>query len=363
MYDIILSFITAFLLTFFAIPSIIHIAKVKKLVDLPDERRSHQEATPSLGGIGIFGGVIFSVIMWTPFNVFGDLQYVLCSLIIIFLIGAKDDILPMSPYKKIAGEVFAASILVFKANVKITSLYGIFHIYELPPLFSALFSIFIILVIINAFNLIDGINGLSGSIGTLITLTLGTWFFLVNRIELSLVSFAMAGSLMAFLKYNYTPAKIFMGDTGALIVGLISAVLTIKFIEFHREAPESIYAFQAAPAVAIGILIFPLYDTLRVFILRIFKGKSPFYPDRQHIHHMLIDLGLSHMQATFVLVTVSAFFLMLVFMCQGLGSLNLILILLGLAMTGSFILKQFLVQKRKNQSLHNQKVNKTFADV
>ena len=262
MYDIILSFVTAFLLTFFAIPSIINIAKVKKLVDVPDERRSHQEATPSLGGIGIFAGLIFSVIMWTPFNVFGDLQYVLCSLIIIFLIGAKDDILPMSPSKKIIGEVFAASILVFKANVKVTSLYGIFNVYELNPFFAAIFSIFIILVIINSFNLIDGIDGLSGSIGTLIAVTLGTWFFLVDRIELSLLAFAMAGALIAFLKYNFTPAKIFMGDTGALIVGLISAVLVIKFIEFHREAPESIYAFSAAPAVAIGILLFPLYDTL-----------------------------------------------------------------------------------------------------
>lgn len=356
MYDIILCFITSFLLTYYAIPSIIHIAKVKKLVDMPDERRSHEEATPSLGGIGIFAGLIFSIIMWTPFNVFGDLQYVLCSLIIIFLIGAKDDILPMSPSKKIVGEIFAASILVFKANVKITSLYGIFNIYELHPLFAAIFSIFIILVIINAFNLIDGINGLSGSIGTLIAISLGTWFFLVNRIELSLVAFAMAGALIAFLKFNFTPARIFMGDTGALIVGLISAVLVVKFIEFHREAPESIYAFNAAPAVAIGILLFPLYDTLRVFILRILKGKSPFNPDRQHIHHMLIDLGLSHMQATGVLVAISAGFLLLVFLCQSMGSLNLILIQLSIAALGSFLLRYLLNQRLKGKpmSMSNQ---------
>ena len=366
MYDIILSFVTAFLLTFFAIPSIINIAKVKKLVDVPDERRSHQEATPSLGGIGIFAGLIFSVIMWTPFNVFGDLQYVLCSLIIIFLIGAKDDILPMSPSKKIIGEVFAASILVFKANVKVTSLYGIFNVYELNPFFAAIFSIFIILVIINSFNLIDGIDGLSGSIGTLIAVTLGTWFFLVDRIELSLLAFAMAGALIAFLKYNFTPAKIFMGDTGALIVGLISAVLVIKFIEFHREAPESIYAFNAAPAVAIGILLFPLYDTLRVFILRVLKGNSPFHPDRQHIHHMLLDLGNSHMQATAILVAISGGFLLLVFLFQSVGSLNLILIQLTLAILGSILLKYLLKQKTRNnqsEAIMQSKVNKSMADI
>jgi UDP-N-acetylmuramyl pentapeptide phosphotransferase/UDP-N-acetylglucosamine-1-phosphate transferase len=363
MYDIILSFITAFLLTYFAIPSIINIAKVKKLVDLPDERRSHDEATPSLGGIGIFGGLLFSVIMWTPFNVFGDLQYVLCSLVIIFLIGAKDDILPMSPNKKILGEIFAAVILVFKANVKITSLYGIFNIYDLHPVASALFSIFSILVIINAFNLIDGINGLSGSIGTLIAVTFGTWFFLVQRIELSLVAFALAGSLIAFLKYNYTPAKIFMGDTGALIVGLVCAVLSIKFIEFHKEAPESIYAFHAAPAVAIGIMIFPLYDTLRVFVLRVANKKSPFYPDRKHIHHMLIDLGLTHMQATLILVTINALFIVFSFIFQDIGSFNLIMILLGMALTGSIILKQLLNYKQKELRTSKSKSDKTLAGI
>lgn len=167
-------------------------------------------------------------------------------------------------------------ILVFKANVKITSLYGIFNIYDLHPVASALFSIFSILVIINAFNLIDGINGLSGSIGTLIAVTFGTWFFLVQRIENQSGSFCISRFSNRFPKVQLYTCKIFMGDTGALIVGLVCAVLSIKFIEFHKEAPESIYAFHAAPAVAIGIMIFPLYDTLRVFVLRVANKKSPF---------------------------------------------------------------------------------------
>ena len=230
MYDIILSFITAFTLTYFAIPSIINIAAKKNLVDLPDERKAHTIPTPSLGGIGIFAGVIFSIVMWTPFHVFGDLQYLLCSFIIVFLIGAKDDILPMAPWKKLAGEIFAAGILVLKSNVKLSSLYGVFGIYDIPNLVSIPFSIFVIMVIINAFNLIDGINGLSGSISTLIALVLGTWFFLIGHVELAVVAFALAGSTIAFLKYNFTPAKIFMGDTGSLLVGLICAILTIQFI-------------------------------------------------------------------------------------------------------------------------------------
>ena len=347
MYDIILSFLTAFTLTYFAIPSIIHIAKVKNLCDEPGDRRSHKVSTPSLGGIGIFAGVIFSIILWTPFNYFGDLQYILCAFIIIFLIGAKDDILPLSPWKKLAGEVLAASILVFRSGVKLTSLYGIFGIYELPEFFSIVLSIFTILVIINAFNLIDGINGLSGSIGTLISIILGGWFFLTGHIELSIVAFTLAGSLIAFLKYNITPAKIFMGDTGALLVGMVCSILVIKFIELNNAIPAHPYAFENVPAVAIGILILPLYDTLRVFIVRLMKGKSPFYPDRSHIHHLLLDFGLSHMQATGVLVLVNIFFILLVFKLQHIGTLMLLMLILTIALALTSILYSSAQRKLK----------------
>ena len=278
MVIIILSFITSFALTYVAIPSIIHIAEKKNLVDEPGERRSHSTRTPSLGGIAIFAGMLFSIIMWTPFNYFGDLQYILCAFIIIFLIGARDDIDPISPTKKLAGEMLAASILVFKANIKITSLYGIFGIYELNLFVSVIFSIFTIIVIINAFNLIDGINGLSGSIALLISLILGTWFFQIQRLEIAILAFALSGSIVAFLKYNITPAKIFMGDTGALLLGLVCSILSILFIELHKDLGNSPYRFAAAPSFAIATLILPLFDTLRVFTLRLLEKKSPFLP-------------------------------------------------------------------------------------
>lgn len=350
MYDIILSFITAFTLTYFAIPSIIHVARVKNLCDEPGERRSHTVSTPSLGGIGIFAGVIFSIILWTPFKAFGDLQYILCAFIIIFLIGAKDDILPISPKIKLIGEVFAATILVFKSNVKITSLYGIFGIMALPEPISILLSVFTILVIVNAFNLIDGINGLSGSISTLISITLGTWFYLSDHIALAMVAFSLAGAVMAFLKYNFSPAKIFMGDTGSLLVGLVCSILAIKFIELNKVSDP--YGFNAVPAVAIGIMILPLFDTLRVFTMRALRGRSPFSPDRNHIHHLLIDYGFNHMQATAILVLVNVFFIIIVFTLQDLGSLNLLLLILGIAilMSASLYLTVSRRQKRKNQA-------------
>ena len=349
MYDIILGFITAFLLVYLAIPSIINIARVKHLYDIPDSRKSHTEVIPTLGGVAIFAGVIFSIILWTPFDVFGDLQYILCSFIIIFLIGAKDDILPMSPWRKMAGQVFACFILVFKAQVKLTSLYGIFGIYTIPEIPAILLSMFTILVIINAFNLIDGINGLTGSLATLISVTLGTWFFLIDRTDLAIIAFSLAGATIAFLRYNITPARIFMGDTGSMLIGLISAILVIEFIEVHAEIQGSPYAFKAVPAVAVGILILPLFDTLRVFTLRIFKRKSPLSPDRSHIHHLLLDSGLTHMQATAVLVVVNLAFILFVVSFQSLGNLRLLIIILVMATLLTFI--PYFISKGKRSTL------------
>jgi len=328
MFVIIASFVTAFTLTYFTIPSIINIAKEKHLFDEPGERSSHTEKTPSLGGIAIFAGAIFSIVLWTPFQEFGNLQYILCSFIIIFLIGAKDDISPVSPSKKIIGQILAASILVFKSDIELTGLYGFLGMHqELGKITSVLLSMFTILVIINAFNLIDGINGLAGSIGALIAGVLGCWFYMVEQIELAVVAFTITGSVLAFLRYNFTPARIFMGDTGSLLVGIVSSILIIKFIDSNYQLPDGhMYKFEAVPAVAVGIMILPLFDTMRVFITRIIRGGSPFKPDRRHIHHLLIDYGLSHMQATAALVLVNVVFITMVFAGHQFVELHILLI-------------------------------------
>ncbi len=338
MYDIILAFITAFGLTYVAIPSIISIARKKNLVDEPGERRSHHVSTPSLGGIAIFSGVIFSIILWTPFTYFADLQYILCAFIIIFLIGAKDDIDPISPKLKFMAQVFAAFILVFTAKIRITSFYGVFGIEDLPIIWSYLFSMLTIIVIVNAFNLIDGINGLSGSIGALICCTFGTWFLMIDKVELAIVAFATTGAIVAFLYYNVTPAKIFMGDTGSLLLGLVCSILAIQFIEQNRILENSAYYVRSAPSVAVGIMILPLFDTLRVFVLRIMRGKSPFSPDKNHIHHLLLDTGLNHMQSTGVLVFVNVFFILVSLYFQYLGTEWLLFILVSLALLFIFVL-------------------------
>lgn len=348
MFAVILGFLTAFSLTYVALPVIIRIARDKQLYDLPNERSAHREPTPALGGIGIFGGVICAVVLWMPPPLFWSLQYVLAALVIIFLIGVKDDLMPLSPTKKFLGQVTAALILVYKADLKITSLYGILGVYDLPGLFSFVLSVVVIVGIINAFNLIDGINGLAGSIGLLACLTWGTWFFLVGHLELVVLAATLAGALTAFLKFNFTPARIFMGDTGSMLIGLVCAVLAIRFIELQRQMPlGDSYAFDAAPAIAIGILILPLYDTVRVFARRIWLGRSPFTPDRAHIHHLLLDGGLSHNQATAVLVSVNLLFIALAFYYRHLGTGALLVLEIGIATSLSFALFYWAKQPKK----------------
>jgi len=209
-------------------------------------------------------------------------------------------------------------------------------------------SIFTIIVIINAINLIDGINGLSGSVGIVISVAFGWWFYSINAIELAIIAFALAGALVAFLKFNITPAKIFMGDTGALLIGLVCSILAIKFIELNKTLVHPM-AIKSVPAVAVGVMIIPLFDTLRVFTIRIMHRKSPFHPDRNHIHHLLLDLHLSHMQATFVLVAVNLLFILLAYKLQHIGSLPLLLLMLALAIALSSILFFFARSKRHDE--------------
>lgn len=347
MSEMVLSFVTSFVISFAAIPSIIAISKKKHLFDEPNDRTSHSLAVPTLGGLAIFAGMLFSIIFWTPFKYFGDLQYILCAFILLFLIGAKDDIDPVSPLKKFIAQLFAAGILFFKANIRITTLYSIFGVGELPFWLSLLVTVFVIILLVNAFNLIDGINGLAASISILSSLVFGYWFYTVGRIELAVIAFAMMGSVAAFLRFNLNPAKIFMGDTGSLLIGLVAAILSIEFIEQNKLMTDSIDYIPAAPAMAIAVLIIPGFDTLRVMSLRILRGKSPFKPDKNHLHHQLLNLGLNHVQSTLTLVVVNIGFIVFAFSLRHMGNVKLSIFLLLISIALSALLDLAIRQKKK----------------
>jgi UDP-GlcNAc:undecaprenyl-phosphate/decaprenyl-phosphate GlcNAc-1-phosphate transferase len=323
MFDVILAVAISFTITFLAIPVIINVAEMKKLFDLPDERKVHQTAITPLGGIGIFAGFIFGCLLTINFKNAPEFQYFIAATMVIFFLGLKDDILVISPIKKFIGQVLAAFLIIYDGRIQIRGMNGFLGINELPEMFSLLITYFAVIVIINSFNLIDGVDGLAGSLGLMSSTLFGLYFLSVNMQAYYCLAFALSGSLIAFLIFNFQPAKIFMGDTGSLLIGTINAVLVIKFINVANSS-EVLFPIESSPAIGFTILIMPLLDTLRVFAIRIFKRRSPFSPDRNHIHHLLLDRGLSHRAITFVLVGLNLSLVAFVYLERSLGCTILI---------------------------------------
>ena len=309
---LILVFLTAFIVVLYSTPALIKVAVLKRLIDVPSEgRKIHKRSVPTIGGIIIFAGTLFAFSLWYSIE---DMHYydkifqsvkefkliVACSLIL-FFVCVKDDIIGTAPVKKLFAHIVVALILVLMGDIRITSLHGVFGVYDIPNWGSVFLSIFTYVVVVNAFNLIDGVDGLAGGVGFLICCTFGTWFIFANEYPYAALSFALAGSLGGFLIFNFSPAKIFMGDSGSLTIGMFISVLAFKLIEYPIQNIEGVWIQVSKPVFVISALIYPLLDTLRVFIMRAVKGQSPFTADRNHIHHMLLDCGFGHVKTVIVI--------------------------------------------------------------
>ena len=325
--NIVFSLITAFLITYVAIPKVIFFAEKLRLLDEAGIRASHKGSVPIFGGIAIFTGIIFSLLFWADIE---NIQYLLVSILIIFFVGVIDDLLVLSPFKKIVGQIIATLIIILFHDMQIDSMHGVLGISEtLSPWLSIPFTIFVVIVITNGFNLIDGVDGLAGGIGVISSFSFGVIALLMGQSDIAIVAFTLMGALLAFLKYNLNPAKIFMGDTGSLVVGLILSILAINIIRYGLVA-ETIKLPNKGPLLAIAILAIPLFDSLKVFVVRVFKRKHPLSPGREHIHHTLLDLGFGHKKTSFILyfsaisIIVSSYFLLDVNVNIGIAILALI---------------------------------------
>jgi len=354
MENILLSAALAFIITFFAIPIIIEVARKKKLFDEPDERKVHKVVIPTLGGLGIFAGFILAILLCVPKTAINtELQYFAAAATVIFFLGIKDDILILSASKKFVGQLIAACIIIKLGGLHITNMHGFFGIHSIPRFASGILTLFTVLVVINSFNLIDGIDGLAGSLGLLATLVFGTYFFLAGSIMYAIIAFSMVGSLVGFLAYNFSPAKIFMGDTGSLLIGLVNAILVIKFINI-AGSPSSAIFLPSAPAIGFAILIVPLFDTLRVFSLRLLDKRSPFSPDTIHIHHFLLDLGLNHRAITISCVAANLVFIIMAFLLRDMGTTIVVGILLATALASTIIIYY---SRPKNKAVSNKNIS------
>ncbi|HMR92208.1 MAG TPA: MraY family glycosyltransferase [Chitinophagaceae bacterium] len=337
MFDVFLTASVSFVISFLAIPVVLKVAEKKRLYDIPDERKVHTHSVASLGGVGIFCGFLLSTLLSIQGYLNPEFQYFFAAAFVIFFLGLKDDLVVLSASKKFIGQMVAASIIIHLGNIRLDSMYGLFGFQEVPEAFSLAMSYFTIIVIINSFNLIDGIDGLAASLGILTTVVFGAYFFATGYQAYAMMAFALAGSLAAFLIFNHHPAKIFMGDSGSLMIGLISSVLVIKFINVATD-PAVAIPLDAAVTIGISILILPLLDTFRVFSIRIIQGKSPFTPDRNHIHHLLLRRGLSHSAVTVICVSANILFIVVAYTLRSIGPTYLLLVLLAMAAAGFAVL-------------------------
>ena len=323
---IFLSFIVAVSIALFAVPVIVRIVRKLKLLDQPNIRSSSMTPIPTLGGIAIFFGFMFGSV----FGLFGqelpEFIYILTASILILFIGLKDDLVTLSPVKKIIGQFIAAGIIIFMADIRFTNLHGFLGIYEIGIGAGVVLTGFTVVVLINALNLTDGIDGLASGISMMATVIFGGWFYISGHTSYAILCFSLAGSLAGFFYYNVygKQNKIFMGDTGSLFLGTIISVLLIQFNEFNIDQTQP-YAIQSVPAISFGILAYPLIDILRVMVIRIMQHRSPFHADKNHLHHRLLLLGFTHLKATYTIIGLNILFIIAVFALHHLGVLRLII--------------------------------------
>ncbi len=309
-------------------PIIIDIANKKKLFDHPNSRSSHTEIVPRLGGVGIMFTFIVIFLLFVDLSIFHGVQYIIISLFILFMLGIKDDISDVHWLKKLIAQLIAVCVTVTLGGIYFTNLHGFLGIDQLNYLASLIVTIFVFILIINSYNLIDGIDGLASGMGMLALGMLGIWSFMNGEVNYSLMALSFAGSLAAFFYFNVygKNRKLFMGDTGALILGYVVTVVVIKFNEMNID-PNIPYRINSSPAISVALLFVPIYDTFRVFILRLVMKRSPFKADRIHLHHYLIEMGITHARASTILIFTNILIFIIAMLLRDLGTVNVLLII------------------------------------
>ena len=312
--------ISAFFIVLFGMPNLIKIAKLKKLVDDPeDPRKIHHRSVPTIGGVMIFFTLFTNGFFWLGMGgipdeaVFKSNAILASCMAIVFTMGLKDDLIGMSASKKLLIHLIVGGILVTIGGFRIEGFGGLFGIETMPEAVATIFSLFVYIVVVNAWNLIDGIDGLAGGCSVIAMVAFSVWFLWTGQFSAAVISLTMIGSMLGFLVFNFAPARIFLGDCGSLILGLIGYALATKVINTPTDAIPEVMSQISKPILAMAILAYPLVDTLRVFFLRAIQGISPFNPDQNHMHHRLMMRHNSHSKTAISVYLYSIAFILLAF--------------------------------------------------
>jgi UDP-N-acetylmuramyl pentapeptide phosphotransferase/UDP-N-acetylglucosamine-1-phosphate transferase len=345
------AFAGALLISLLAAPQIISVAGRRQLFDVPDnDRKLHKKTTPSLGGVAIFFAYIIVTSLVVQPGIFDKWHYMVASSLLFFLTGLMDDLVALGAWKKLVAQLIPIFIIVIPGDVRIHSLYGLFSIGELSYETSVFITIFSITFFTNAFNFIDGIDGLAGGMGILCTLILGFCLAITGNIGAAAISFSLAGATAGFLWYNITPARLFMGDTGSLLLGFTISALSVLFINSYdpdTDIVNWIQDGQLAIIFCLALMSLPIADCLRVFFIRMSKGISPMRADRNHLHYFLLDTGLKDLQAVAVILSMNALIVLIAFLMQDLGS-KAVFITISIA-AAIFFTIVFLIRRRQKR--------------
>jgi UDP-GlcNAc:undecaprenyl-phosphate GlcNAc-1-phosphate transferase len=332
------SFMTALFAALIMVPFLRQWALDKDSVDQPDARKVHDVPMPRLGGIAICLAFLFSAIIFLPID--ERIRGLLAGMLIIFATGVVDDLNGMTSRRKFAGQVAACLTTILVGKLYLTDLGNLFGFgpVVMPPWFGILFTIFAVVGVINAINLIDGLDGLAGGVSSIAL----TAFFLISWLEndpvTMILSAALVGAIFGFLKYNFYPARIFMGDTGSMVVGYVLAFIAVASTQRSGSSISPM-----APVLILGL---PLLDTVWVMMRRIFKRISPFTADRTHIHHQFLELGFEHRFTVVVIYTISLFWAVCALVLRSLPEYLLLFFYLTTALC-SYLLLRYLAQRKE----------------
>lgn len=347
-YYYLLLFAVVFIITFFLIPKIRLVSLKFNFTDTPGIRSSHVNATPSFGGVAFYISYIFTLFVLQFFYSNQVSLTLLASISVLFFTGILDDILNISAKLKFLGQFLGVALLMFQPDFRILTMHGFMGVYEIPIPVSVGGSMFFLLGLINAFNLLDGIDGLTAITGIIVATFYSFVFYMLGYSYYLCISITTIATLLAFLRFNFsTKRKIFMGDTGSLSIGLVLGLLTLKLMTAEDASYLGLnFDQKQLPLLLLGVLFVPILDTCRVMLIRFFRGVSMFKPDRNHIHHIVVDYGLSHRKAAIFIGFVNfSVGLIMFFVIINFSALQSAILLFGIFAASIVLL--FLMNKNK----------------
>jgi UDP-GlcNAc:undecaprenyl-phosphate/decaprenyl-phosphate GlcNAc-1-phosphate transferase len=340
-YAPLLIFLTSFIVSLVAVPSIIKVANEKMLFDRPSEKRKiHTKSIPNLGGVAIFLGFYFSILMFRILCESMELSVLSAASVLLFFVALKDDLISSAPILRLLYQFLIALIIVVVGQIYFVHMPFSESDGVALQSVNILASIIFIVAIINAFNFIDGVDGLSGSVGIVSLLLFAGVFHQYGEDTYALIALSLAGSTLGFILFNWNPAKIFMGDIGSMLLGVFLAVFAIKLSNME-PLRLGLIPIRNPMTMAVALLIVPIMDMVTVLILRLSLKQSPFKADKRHTHHRLLALGFGHKAVCFTLVGLN---LTTVFLALGVsiftdGILSMFIVLLFAAVFELILLR------------------------